>query len=111
MAYKGNDVLEHPCTWPAGTVPVKEHLAVDIVRSRYAALYHIPDPGLPVFTALDDIRPITTDEDLPDLVYVDKEASPASIDELMELLPFHGRGWYPRPAVEYLVHTRSPGPS
>jgi hypothetical protein len=112
MAFKEDDALEHPCTGPAGSLPVREHLAVDIVRSRYAALYHIPDPGLPVFTALDDIRPVSVDEGLPDLVYIDKEASPAGIGELTELLPFHGRGWYPRPAVQSCCTlARSHGPS
>ena len=50
---------------------VKEHLAVDIVRSRYAALYNVPEPGLPIFTPLDDLRVVSPSDELPDLVYID----------------------------------------
>jgi hypothetical protein len=105
MAYKDDDAMEYPCTGPARLELVREHLAVDIIRSRYAALYHVPEPGIPVFTALDDVHPIHWREELPDLVYIDKAAAPTGIEELIQLLPFHGRAWYPRPAVEYLLHT------
>ena len=106
MAYKDPSVAEHPCLGEAGKKAVKSHMAVDIVRSRYSALAEIPEPGLPVFTALDDIRPVNPAEELPDLVYVDRDAAPADIHELVGALPFHGRAWYMRPAVEYLLHTK-----
>ena len=106
MAYKDPEIAEHLCVGPEGQREVKAHMAVDIVRSRYSALYEIPDPGLPLFTALDDIRPVSPAEGLPDLIYIDKDAAPVKIDDLVTALPFHGRAWYMRPAVEYLLHTK-----
>ena len=75
-------------------------MAVDIVRSRFNALYEIPDPGLPVFTALDDIEQNTPNAALPDLIYINKEFRATTIDELTAQLPYHGKAWYMRPAVE-----------
>lgn len=110
MAYKDGDIAEQcstsACRTHAGFQKVRAHMAVDVVRSRYSALYEIPDPGLPIFTALDDIRPVNPAEDLPDLIYIDKDATSTTIHELVSALPFHGRAWYMRPAVEYLLHTK-----
>ena len=66
----------------------------------YKRQYHIPDPGLPIFTAMDDLQPVVPGP-LPDLVYVQR-CAPA---ELISMLPFHGPGWYAKPAVEYCLHT------
>ena len=100
MVYK-ESAPEHPHT----RHPVSSNMAVDIVRSRYNALYEIPDPGLPVFTALDDMRPVSPDEALPDLVYIDTGATATDFQSLLHALPYHGPAWYLKPAVEYLLHT------
>ena len=43
--------------------------------------------------------------ELPDLVYIDRDIQSDNIHGLMASLPFRGRGWYARPAVEFLLHT------
>ena len=98
MTYKDASVAEHPLRHD----PMKSHIAVDVIRCRRAALYYAPD--IPVFTPMDDIEPITPGE-LPDLIYVSKQASPKSLGDLLMSLPFHGSGWYCRPAIEYCFHT------
>ncbi len=75
LAYKDDGVKEYPFMNAPGRLPVNTSMAVDIVRSRYAALYNIPAPGLPIYTALDSIRPVIPDEELPDLIYIDKAFS------------------------------------
>ena len=101
MNYKDASVAEHPLR----SGPVKSHMAVDVIRSRRAALYYAPD--IPIFTPMGDIEPIVPGE-LPDLIYVSKPA-PKNLDELLALLPFHGAGWYCRPAIEYRLHTNKLG--
>jgi len=106
MQYKDVGLEEYPHMGPAGQAYIAEHLAVDIVRSRYAALYNVPEPGLPIYTAIDDIREVTPEEELPDLIYIELAKKPRNINEITSLLPFTGNAWYPRPAVEYLLHTK-----
>ena len=79
-------------------------MSVDTKRCRYSALYTAPD--LPVFTPLDDIVPITPEGGLPDLIFVNKPRYVSDIDGIAQALPYHGPGWYMRPAVEYCLHTQ-----
>ena len=79
-------------------------MSVDTKRCRYSALYTAPD--LPVFTPLDDIVPITPEGGLPDLIFVNKPHNVSDIDGIAQALPYHGPGWYMRPAVEYCLHTQ-----
>ena len=70
----------------------------------------MPEPGIPIFTPLDDLRVVSPSEELPDLVYIDAPAPrEAHCETHLASLPFHGRGWYARPAVEYLLHTKRIG--
>ena len=102
MVFKPEDIEDMPCT----SAKVASSQAVDIVRSRFNALYEIAEPGLPIFTALDSSEAVSPSEPLPDLVYVDTEADhPADLASLMASLPYNGPGWYMRPAVEFLLHT------
>ena len=80
------------------------HQAVDIVRSRRSALYY--SPHLPIFTPMDDMRPVDPSQDLPDLIYVDKPINPRSLDDLLHLLPYQGPAFYHRCAIEYCLHTK-----
>ena len=62
---------------------------MDIVRSRYAALYNVPEPGPPIFTPLEDLRTVSPSEELPDLVYVDALAPGApTCEAYLAALPF-----------------------
>jgi hypothetical protein len=54
---------------------------------------------------LDDMREVSHDEELPDLVYVDVVVDPKDIQDLAALAPYHGPAWYCRPVIEYCLHT------
>jgi hypothetical protein len=98
MVFKEPDVEDIPCS----RLPVASSQAVDIIRSRFSALYELD--SLPIFSALDTPRPV--DGALADLIFVDAGPPPTSLETLLHALPYHGPGWYHRPAVEYLMHTR-----
>ena len=89
---------------PRGDSSVSTHLAVDIIRSRYSALYEAID--LPVFSVLDDVEEVEEGK-LPDLAFIDT-GRPIATDVQSHLvsLPYCGPGWYCRPAIEYMLHTK-----
>jgi hypothetical protein len=60
---------------------------------------------LPVFTPMDDIKPIDPSEPLPDLIYVNKDLQPTDLTSLLESLPYHGPAWYHKVAIEFCLHT------
>ena len=100
MVYQNPGAKEYACR----DVPVKDHLAVDVIGSRRMALYHAT--SLPVFTPLDDIRAVGPDQgELPDLVYVDKPVDVSDLESLLAALPYHGPAWYHRSAIGYCLHT------
>ena len=80
------------------------HQAVDIIRSRRAALYYAT--SLPIFTPMDDMLPVDPSLDLPDLIYADKPVNPGSLVDILHLLPYHGPAFYHRCAIEYCLHTK-----
>ena len=85
-----------------GTDPlVPSNYAVDIRRSRYNALYHCE--YLPVFTPLDEIRPVSPEEELPDLIYLEPPP-PTTMETICLSLPLAGPMWYPRPVIQYCLH-------
>ena len=84
---------------------VKSLLAVDIIRSRYSALYEAP--YLPVFSVLDDVKPVKAGSTLPDLVYIDTgQEITSDVQSKLAALPYYGASLYCKPAVEYLLHRR-----
>ena len=99
MNFKDPGLEEYPTT----KALITAHMAVDVIGSRYNALYQATE--LPVFTPLDDIEPITPDKPLPDLVYVDKPFVGANLAKILQELPYHGPGWYSKVAIEYCLHT------
>ena len=102
--WKDEGALTYPWTSDRGAT-VATHIEVDVVGCRYNAFYHAPD--IPVFGPMDDMQPVTSDQELPDLIYVTKAcAEPRNASEILHLLPFRGSGWYARPAIEYCLHTR-----
>ena len=96
-----------------GTVPraldkrVSTSMAVDVIRCRYMALYNAV--YLPVFCAIDDIELVSPERELPDQVFIEKPHEVANINDILAALPYRGPGWYSRPAVEFLLHTRKMG--
>jgi hypothetical protein len=98
--YKDEGVEEFA---PGSQIVVTKSLMADLNRSRHAALYNAPE--LPVFTPLDQIKPIVRGEPLPDLVYVNKERKATDLPSLLEELPYHGPAWYSKVAIEYCLHT------
>ena len=85
--------------------PVKTHMAVDIIRSRYNALYEATE--IPVFSVLDDPEPIDIGKPLPDIVFIDANLpEPEDLNSHLPRLPYIGKAWYYRPSVEYLLHTK-----
>ena len=91
-------------TCPRNSSNVSTHLAVDIIRSRYSALYEAIE--LPVFSVLDDVEMVRPGK-LPDLAFIDTNKLIASdVQSHLASLPYCGPGWYCKPALEYLLHTK-----
>ena len=77
-----------------------ECLEVDVRRCRRNAIMYSAHP-FSVFCPLDSIVPAVEGE-LADFSFVDLRSSKKSA---LSLLPFVGRGWYHRVAVEWMLHT------
>jgi hypothetical protein len=100
IIYKDADVPDLPMQWR----DVAKHHMFDVVRCRRSALYYAD--ALPVFSPLDDMVPVTHEDALPDLIYVDRPApQPHDLQSLMSALPYLGPGWYHKVSVEYCLHT------
>ena len=101
MNYNDEGHGEYPCISERANTKATKHIAVDIIACRRNAPYRATE--LPVFTPMDDVEPIRTESPLPDLVYVDKPLIAHNLDDLLDKLPFHGRGWYHKCAIEYCL--------
>ena len=104
MTYRDADAVDYGVAPKNRNPVIEKHMAVDVVRCRFNALYTAP--YLPVFCSLDDMEPVDPGPELPDLIYVDKEATPRTLAEVLALLPYHGPGWYAKPAIEYCLHVK-----
>ncbi|MEY2711040.1 MAG: hypothetical protein RL487_823 [Actinomycetota bacterium] len=73
---------------------------VDVRRCRRMALYH---SDVPLFSVLDNIVEAEAGE-LYDLQFVDRKTTWRGPGTLLSLLPYQGPAWYPRVAVQFLLH-------